>query len=178
MKRDYDNNVRLYNILLPIWLLVFWPSFLWLLLIPANYLLDRFILRWSLGGMPEKGLFCRRHTWKICLAGFLSDFAGMAVLFTVFMIGGAATDGGEGSFLEDVLYGVGFQPFSSVPAFLIVTLAVAVSGLLIYLLDRKILTKAGLAAEQAKRSAVRLALITAPYLYYFPSGLLYGTDWI
>ena len=29
------------------------------------------------------------------------------------------------------------------------------------------------AIEQAKKSALRLALITAPYLYYFPSELLY-----
>ena len=53
-----NETVRLYNILLPLWLLLFWPSALWLVLIPANYLIDRFVLRWSLGEMPEKGAFC------------------------------------------------------------------------------------------------------------------------
>ena len=54
-----DNKV--YNILLPIWLLIFFPSWLWLLLIPANYLIDRIVLRWSLGELPDKGLFCRKN---------------------------------------------------------------------------------------------------------------------
>ena len=59
-------------------------------------------------------------------------------------------------------------------AFLVTALSVAASAGLLYLIDRKILRKAGLSAEQAKKSALRLALITAPYLYFFPSELLYG----
>ncbi len=56
-----DRREVFYNILLPVWLLLFWPTYLWLLLIPANYLIDRFVLKWSLGGvagaralLPEK----------------------------------------------------------------------------------------------------------------------------
>ena len=78
-------KATLYNILLPLWILVFWPSWLWLILIPANYLIDRVVLRWSLGDMPEKGSFCRRHTWKICIAGFAADGIGALLLFAVFM---------------------------------------------------------------------------------------------
>ena len=47
---DRDNEKVLYNVLFPIWLLVFFPSYLWLILIPANYMIDRIVLRWSLGG--------------------------------------------------------------------------------------------------------------------------------
>ena len=79
-------EVKLYNILLPIWILIFWPSWLWLILIPANYLIDRLVLRWSLGEMPDKGAFCRKHTWKICVAGFFSDLCGACILFAVYMI--------------------------------------------------------------------------------------------
>ena len=78
-----NNNVRLYNILLPLWLIVFLPTYFWLALIPLNYIIDRVVLRWSLGDMPDKGLFCRKHTWKICLAGFLSDLAGSLILLGV-----------------------------------------------------------------------------------------------
>ena len=173
MKRN--ENVRLYNILLPLWILLFWPSALWLVLIPANYLIDRFVLRWSLGEMPEKGAFCRRHTWKICLAGFASDLAGACILFGVFMCSAVAGENAPfRELLEKVEYGVGFNPFSHIGAFLVTALSVAAAGICIFLLDRKLLRKAGLNAEQAKKSAVRLALITAPYLYFFPSELLYG----
>lgn len=169
------SEVKLYNILLPIWLLFLWPSPLWLILIPANYILDRIVLRWSLGDMPEKGLFCRKNTWKICIAGFASDLVGAGFLLGIFLIFTVVEDGGSAAELIDKLgYGIGFNPFSNIGAFVIIAISVAIAGALIYFLDRKILTKAGLDAEQARRSALRLALITAPYLYFVPSELLYN----
>ena len=173
--RTTDRDIILRNVFLPLWLLIFWPSWLWLLLIPLNYLYDRIILRWSLGDMPEKGRFCRGHNWKICLAGFASDFVGAAILLAVFMGTSAVSEGSAvAELLEKVAYGVGFNPFSHPLAFLVVALSVAASAGLIYLLDRSILKKAGLAAEQARKSAWQLAVFTAPYLYFFPSAVLYN----
>ena len=167
-------EVKLYNILLPIWILIFWPSWLWLILIPANYLIDRLVLRWSLGEMPDKGAFCRKHTWKICIAGFFSDLCGACILFAVYMIASEVGNGSPMAALVDKIeQGVAFDPFSSIAAFLIVAVSVAVAGLAIFFFDRKILINVGLDAEQAHRSALRLAVITAPYLYFFPSRLLY-----
>lgn len=168
---------KLYNILLPIWILVFVPSWLWLILIPANYLIDRLVLHWSLGNMGDKNAFCRKHTWKICIAGFFSDLCGALVLFGVFVI---ATIAGEGTQLSPLVpmldlieSGVASDPLDSIAAFLVVVVSVAVAGVAIFLIDRKILTKAGLEAEQARRSAMWLAVLTAPYLYFVPSRLIY-----
>lgn len=168
---------KLYNILLPIWILVFVPSWIWLILIPANYLIDRLILHWSLGNMAGKNAFCRKHTWKICIAGFFSDLCGALVLFGVFVI---ATIAGEGMplsplvpMLDLIESGVASDPFDNIAAFLVVAVSVAVAGVAIFLIDRRILTKAGLEAEQARRSAMWLAVLTAPYLYFVPSRLIY-----
>ncbi len=158
---------RLYNILLPIWLIIFLPTYLWIALIPLNYLIDRVVLRWSLGSMPDKGLFCRKHTWKICLAGFLSDLIGALILLAVMLLAG---DGGKA---QSLIYAVTFDPFSKLAGLLIVAAAIAVSGACIYFIDKRILGRTGLDAEQVKRSAIRLAIITAPYLYLLPSRLLY-----
>ncbi|MDO5455704.1 MAG: hypothetical protein Q4F25_02175 [Eubacteriales bacterium] len=172
------NDLKENNILLPLWLLVFWPSPLWLVLIPANYLIDRFVLWWSLGDLPEKGNFCRRHTWKICLAGFLSDFIGAVILFAAFMCSSLAGDGfPAGALLEEIGYGVGFNPFANIGGFLVTALAAAASGACIYLFDQVILQKAGLDAGHARKSALRLALITAPYLYFFPMDIVYK-NWL
>ncbi|ACV21486.1 Uncharacterised protein [Slackia heliotrinireducens] len=171
-RKPYSN---VYNIMLPVWLLVFWPSYLWLLLIPLNYLIDRIVLKWGLGKMPDAGAFCRRHTWKICLAGFASDFVGMLMLLALFLIPTLAADGSAfEAVIHDIGYGIGFNPFTNIVAFLVVALAVAVSGLCIYALDRFILVRAGLDPVQAKRCALRLALITAPYLFFFPSSIIYS----
>ena len=157
-------TVRLYNILLPIWMLVWWPSWLWLFLIPGNYLIDRLVFRWSLRGREDAPVLCRRHTWKLCLAGFFSDFFGAALmLLTVY-----ATESNN-----ELTNALAYAPFSHWGAFLITALAVALSGLGIFLLDRFILKKAGLDPAQAKRSALFMALVTAPYLFLFPTGLLY-----
>ena len=163
-----DSNVRFYNILLPLWLIIFLPSYLWLGLIPLNYIIDRVVLRWSLGDMPDKGLFCRKHTWKICLAGFFSDLVGSLILLGVSI---PASEISEKFY--DIGHAIMFDPFSNLIGLLIVIASITVSAVCIYLLDKWILGRAGLGPEQVKRSAIRLALITAPYLYLFPSRLLY-----
>jgi hypothetical protein len=98
-------------------------------------------------------------------------------LFGVFVI---ATIAGEGSPLSPLVpvldlieSGVASDPLDSIAAFLVVAVSVAVAGVAIFLIDRRILTKAGLEAEQARRSAMWLAVLTAPYLYFVPSRLIY-----
>ena len=171
-------EVKLYNILLPIWILIFCPTWLWLFLIPANYLIDRLVLRWSLGALPDKGLFCRKHTWKICIAGFFGDLCGAVVLFSIFAVATFVEDGSPlSSLLDRIGQGVASDPFDSFAAFITVAVSVAVAGLMIFFIDRYILTKAGLDAEKAHKSALRMAVITAPYLYFFPSRFLYS-NWL
>ena len=157
------NGIRLYNVMFPVWMLVWFPSWLWLLLIPVNYLIDRLVLRWSLSGMEGRALFCRRHCWKICLAGFLADFIGSLLLFALYMLFSSSEFGRA----------LAFNVFSDLAAFLATVFAILLSGALIFLLDKRILTKAGLDAAAAKRSALRLAAITAPYLFLIPVGLIY-----
>ena len=170
MTKRSDNNTRLSNLLLPLWLLIFIPSWLWLLLIPANYLIDRVVLKWSLGDMEERGLFCRKHTWKICLAGFVSDFIGALILLAAAML---MTGADDNSVIGDAAGGIMMNPFANVLAFIITIAGVVLAAVCIYFADRKILSGAGLTQEQARRSAIRLAVITAPYLYLVPSELLY-----
>ena len=165
-----DNKV--YNILLPIWLIIFFPSWLWLILIPANYLIDRIVLKWSLGELPDKGLFCRKNTWKVCLAGFLGDFAGAIVLFFVSQLL-SGLGGKRFSFLQMAGEGIMFDPFTNVLAVLIIIAAIALSAACIYNLDKRILGKTELDHEQVKQAAFRLALFTAPYLYLIPSRWFY-----
>lgn len=163
-----NTNTKIYNILLPLWLLIFLPSYLWLALIPLNYMIDRVVLKWSLGGVFDKGLFCRKHTWKICLAGFLGDLAGALILLII-----SIPLANQNEKLYDIGHAIMFDPFSNPAGLLIVVASIAVSAACIYLLDKWILGRAGLDPEQVKRSALRLALITAPYLYLFPSRFLY-----
>ena len=163
-----NSDKRLYNVIFPIWLLVFFPSYLWLILIPVNYLIDRIVLRWSLGDMSDKNLFCRKNTWKICLAGFLGDFVGsIALFFASQLLSGLG--GKRFSFLQMAGEGIMFDPFTNVLSFLIVAAGIALSAVCIYNLDKRILGKTEIEPEQVKRAAFRPALFTAQYLYLIPS---------
>ena len=167
-----NSDKRLYNVIFPIWLLVFFPSYLWLILIPAYYLIDRIVLRWSLGDMSDKNLFCRKNTWKICLAGFLGDFVGsIALFFASQLLSGLG--GKRFSFLQMAGEGIMFDPFTNILAVLVVIAAIALSAVCIYKLDKSILGKTELDPEQIARAALRLALFTAPYLYLVPSRWFY-----
>ena len=169
MKRN--KTTRLYNIILPIWLLIWWPSFLWLLLIPANYLVDSLVTylsmkRLGIENCKEKTL---KHSWKVCLIGFLSDFAGAAFLLAVMYLVDIVLPNEIG---ESISYGLSWKPNPA--SILIILIAIAISGLQIYFLNRRMLKKdPELSSEQVRRIALDLAIFTAPYLFLIPSSLIY-----
>ena len=160
---EQRRGVRLYNVMFPVWMLIWWPSWLWLALIPLNYGIDALVLRLSLPADRDAKAFGRKHAWKICLAGFASDFLGSALLFAVY------------AFLpgDPLSYNLAYAPFGSAAALAVTLVALLLSAGAIFLLDSRILRRAGLEPDEARRAARNLAVFTAPYLFLFPSGLLY-----
>ena len=127
-------SVTLYNILFPIWMLVWIPSPLWLLLIPLNFIIDYLVLYKSLpadaerskhfpGSVPRKA-FCNTYAWKICAAGFAADFIVSLFLFAAFMI----TSSHKPDSLQAISHGLGLNPFENAAAFLIVVVAILLAG--------------------------------------------------
>ena len=185
----HKQSVTLYNILFPVWLLVWIPSPLWLLLVPLNFVIDYVVLYKSLpddvepeksvpgggqgdksfpGSVPRKA-FCNTYAWKICAAGFAADFTGSLFLFAAFM----ATSSRKLDSLRAVSHGLGINPFENAAAFLIVVAAILLSAYCIYRFDLHVLKRAGLSEEQGRKSALWLAVLTAPYLFLLPSELLF-----
>lgn len=162
--------IRLYNIILPVWLLVWFPSWLWVFVIPANWLIDWLVTRYALKRLGDAEYSSRslKLSWKICIAGFVSDFTGsLLLLWALYLF---SSQGGN---FRPVEQGLGWNPFSNILSVLIVLLAIVLSGLCIYLLDRIILAKEELTSDQVKKTALILAVITAPYLYLLPASLFY-----
>ena len=164
MREKAIKITKYYNVLFPIWMLIWLPSPLWLILIPANYLIDSFVLRCSLPKEMDCKSFCKKHGTKICIAGFVADLIGSIILFAAMLLAGEN---------YELANGLNMNPFKDLLTFSIVAFAVFVSALMIYFLDLRILTKAGLETSQARRSALYLAIFTAPYLFFFPSKYLY-----
>ncbi|MCR5793860.1 MAG: hypothetical protein K6G61_00760 [Solobacterium sp.] len=168
MKKEY----RLYNILFPLWMLIWLPTWLWLFLIPANYLIDYAVFRRTMAHLKIKDYVkkARKHAWKICLIGFLSDLVGAVVLLeTDQYLYGKGTEASH-----TIASNIAYNPFGDIYSFLIVMLVVALSGTCIYFFNSLLLKRdRDLDEKQIHRIALNLALITAPYLFLFPSYLLY-----
>ena len=176
MKLQDNNEYRTYNLLFPLWLLIWLPSWLWLLLIPLNYLIDTAVTWYTLRDLEDCRKFCMKNSWKICINGFICDFCGSLILLLI-LLGASFLETlpriSENQLFEDIVGGIMMNPFTNIGSAIICLIAIVFTAILIYFVDRKLLCKLGLGIERATHTAKWLAIITAPYLFLFPSDLLY-----
>lgn len=153
MKRE----IRLYNLILPIWALWLVP-YAWLVILPANLLIDGLVFFLVLTALrrTDRGPLLRKFLWKLWLAGFAADFVGV-----LWLLLGTLIASGSGP-LRDALGG---RPL----AFVWTLIAVAVSGVCIYGLDRFLLMSAwDLPERQRHIAALVMAVVTAPWTFFIP----------
>ena len=100
-------------------------------------------------------------------------FGGAILLFALNQLMFGMNDDAN-SFISKAADVLMINPFSNALSLIIVIAAIALSAVCIYKLDKRILIKAGLDIDQAKKSAIRLAVITAPYVYLIPSEWFYN----
>ena len=171
-------KVTLHNLIFPIWALVWLPTWLWLILLPANYLIDRLVFTLSAKKTdPElDGKFFRKHTWKLWLFGFLSDFIGSVLLLIPLLIPPTEEIARHynQTFFGKFMNALQFNAFQNPGALAYTVFAIDVAGVCIYLFDQRVLIKTGkFTKEQAKSIALKMAVFTAPYLYLLPAKWLY-----
>ena len=152
-------DVKLYNIVFPMWSVYFYGIFflpLWGLLLPANFIVDTlvlFFLFWKLN-LPEKKALYKKSIWRAWGFGFLADFIPSTVM---------------------VLISWGDLPFNpymaieSLPSFLFTAAGVAAAGWFIYFFHMKyVWRKTEIEEETKQKIALGMAILTAPYLMFLP----------
>lgn len=168
--RNKNKEITLYNVLFPIWFLILFPI-TWIVVLPANFIIDSIVLLVSVKLLKLANLreIYKKSILKVWLVGFASDFVGAGILFL-------STENNTG--WSEYLNAVSWNPFDNWYAILFVGFAVTVSGICIYLGNIKYSLKA-IEVEQKKKRilALTLAVITAPYILFYPSSLLHGNAW-
>ena len=162
-------SVKLCNVLFPIWILIFFPQVL-AIVIPGNLIVDAAVLLLALAAMRHraKGAVLRRCWWKVWLLGFAADLIGAAWmvlgwLLATWLPGGAET-------LGKIMY----NSFGHPAAFLWTAAGVAIAGWFIFLLDRRVFRSVPeLTSRQSTRLALTFAIVTAPWLFFLPLYSLY-----
>lgn len=174
MKRD----VRLYNIIFPLWLLLLFPVS-WLAVLPANFLVDSLVLlaaAWLLK-VPEKGLLYKRSILKVWGLGFAADLLGSGALLGVFLLasdlGATVSRSGDDSFLDGFFEGLMSAWYKNPLSAVLVPGAVVLAGWLIYVFNKNVtFKKQPLEEPVKKRLALALAVFTAPYALLIPTAWL------
>jgi hypothetical protein len=144
----------------PIWLMFVWPTYLWLLIIPANFIIDSLVLYGSAKhqNLTERGSLWKKHILPIWIIGFLSDFIGAGLVFLIYIV----LDNYPG--VPNLILFPG-TTLVSIPGLIL-------SGVLIYVLNRIITFRnANLDPAQIHKLCLHLAIFTAPYAFLIP---IYG----
>ena len=146
------NEVRLYNVLFPFWMLMLFPQ-IWLIVLPGNFLIDSLVLIIAMRvmKMEQRKVFYKEHILPVFGCGLLADGIGsvyMLVMAFVFELGV-----------------MGDEPYITVPALLI-------SAAMIFILNY-FWTFRRLDKPLRWRLALTFAIVTAPYTFLVPSSWLY-----
>lgn len=152
-------EIRLYNILFPVWMFFVLPTPVWILILPANFAIDSLVL-WLAARHYKLGAFklWEHSIARIWIIGFLSDFIGAALILSLMLL------------IEGI--GLSWDTFHFPGTTLLSLPGVVLAGWLIDLLNRHFaFKKCKLDAETICRLSLLLAIFTAPYAMLIP---LYG----
>ena len=146
-------EVRLYNVLFPVWMLMTLPV-IWWIVIPGNFLIDSLVLTMAMKVLKieNRWAFYRAHIIPVFLLGFTADLLASAPMWLgmYLELGGPLAD----------------SPVITVPGVLL-------AGVLIYGFDYAVSFRR-LDNPLRRKLALIFAVATAPYTYLIPSGWLYG----
>lgn len=162
-------SVKLCNVLFPIWILIFFPQVL-AIVIPGNLIVDAAVLLIALAAMHHraKGAVLRRCWWKVWLLGFAADLIGAAWMVLGWFVTSWVPS------LDSSLGKILYNPFGHPAAFLWTAAGVAIAGWFIFLLDRRVFRSVPeLTSRQSTRLALTFAIATAPWLFFLPLYSLY-----
>ncbi len=183
-------NITLYNVFFPIWLLLLIPT-VWLVVLPANLLIDGTVVLLTLlwfynrrkhadlpDGAPttinapgkkqafREMLRCILPVW---IFGFISDLLGAGFMLFWGYIPGII--GGDDSWWTRLVTDpISLNPFKSPLALLFTLLGVGFAGLMIYFLNNRFsFRRVSISDDERKKLALSLAVFTAPYVMLIPS---------
>lgn len=154
-------EIRLYNVMFPIWFFWLLPTPLWLVILLVNFAIDSLVLYLSArtGGLQERLQLWKKSIWKIWIIGFLCDIIGAAFIYGLWEMLIR---------IFHVSWALGLFPATTILSLP----GVALAGVLIYFLNKRFsFRKCVLDPAAVHRLSLALAVFTAPYAMLIP---LYG----
>ena len=155
----HKNNIKLYNVMFPIWFFFFFPV-MWLIILPVNFLVDSLVLCLSAKRqqVDERKTLWKKHILPVWGIGFLSDLIGAGLVFLIYLV-----------VAESPLVDTWMNPVFFPGTCIISLPGVALAGWMIYILNKKLtFRKSQLDPAVIHKICLHLAIFTAPYTMLIP----------
>lgn len=176
-------NEKLYNLILPPYLLMVFVPWLALLSIVGNFIIDSIVLI-IISFIVFKNYdryFYKRNIWKVWLLGFFADFVGAFYLFSGSQLGYVYINKEQqidSGFVYNLMDGMNnvtnHSDVVTVYSVGFILSAIILASIAIFLLDYLIVfRKVDMTKKQKVLSALSFAIFTAPYTFLLPSNLFY-----
>ncbi len=159
---------KLYNIIFPIWLFLFFPPII-LFTLAGNFLIDSIVVIGSYYLFKAgEGLswleFYKKSILKVWLFGFLADFIGAGLLFVCISLQDLI------GLSDAVIQGISFDPFSNVLALILVLVAMTISSLCILFFNHRFTFNKLIKDELIRwQVAILIAITTLPWTFLLPT---------
>lgn len=165
-------QTKLYNIILPIWLLVLFPL-VWLIVIPGNLIVDCAVLLLTLCTLKHQAKkdVLKKVWWKFWLLGFAADAVGVLwlLLGMVPATGWLPMSTSFVNLWNDTVGNIVGNSFSHWASFLWMLIGVALAGVCIYFFDKRALRSCEHLTDREKHIvALTMAIVTAPWTFFIP----------
>lgn len=165
-------QLKLYNVIFPIWILLFIPPVIILSLL-GNFIIDSiviilvfYILKIENKTKYTKGTLYKKSILKIWGFGFLADFIGAVILFFIF---------GMDLLPIEISYSAVVNPFKDIWGFILSFFGILVAASGIYIFNYYITFKQTIPDQKLRmKIALSLAIITMPWTYLIPVDWMYS----
>lgn len=120
-------TTKLYNVMFPIWFLFIFPA-VWLIIIPANFIIDSLVILITLKYLhyPKPSEIWKSKIWVIWLFGFIADILGALLVIGLYLVS------------VEIFPNLGAELIYFPGTCLVAIPGVALAGMLIYFLNKKI----------------------------------------
>ncbi len=166
-------EVKLYNIIFPIWLLIFFPLIIFITL-AGNFVIDSLVILACVSifklavNSEERKTFYKNSIIKVWLFGFLADIIGAAILFILGIWGEYF------GLSYELVSAIDFDPFSNPLAVMVIVFAMLVSALFIFLYNYKITFRELIKDNSVRfKVALTIAIVTMPWTFLLPTKWFY-----
>lgn len=158
-----SKKINLYNLIFPVYLLWLIPPVIFIVGI-LNFIIDSVVVLITEKVLKMEDIFSKykKVIFKVWGFGFLSDFIGAFFLFCMSSL--------VSNLNIPIKYNIDYNPFGNIYAFLITILGILISGVLIFIFNKKFsFKKVDMTERQKYVLSLAMAIVTSPYLFLLPA---------